>query len=285
MQSVRIIRRATVDRLGEGVLWSVSDRSVYWVDILGQTLHRLTLDDAQVRSWDMPEMIGWVIERRDSPGFIAGMQSGFAELTLDPLNVTHILAPESDKPNNRMNDAVADAHGRIWAGTMPITCDVPDGTLYRLDCDRKLVIVDDGYTITNGPVISPDGAWLYHTDTSLGLVYRYPLDAKGEAGPRDDFIRFQAGWGHPDGMTVDQDGHLWIAHWGGSCVSRFTPDGERGRSISLPASQITNCVFAGENLDRMFVTSATEGVNEEFRGCLFEVDPGCIGLLAQTYAG
>jgi D-xylonolactonase len=285
MHSVKIIQRDVVDRLGEGLLWSVRDRALYWVDILGQRLYRLMLDSDQVDSWDVPEMIGWVIERRDAPGFIAGLKSGFAELTIDPLTITPIATPEPDMPGNRMNDAVADALGRIWAGTMPVGCDMATGSLYRLDTDRSITKIDSGYTVTNGPVISPDGGWLYHTDSPVGSVYRYPLDVTGEAGAREPFIQFEAGWGHPDGMTIDRDGGIWIAHWGGSCVSRFTPAGVRERSIQLPTSQITNCVFAGEDLDRMFVTSAADGVDDPLGGALFEIDPGCVGLPARTYAG
>lgn len=285
MNDVRIVQRDAVDRLGEGLLWSARDRALYWVDILSKRLCRLTLDSDKIVSWDLPEMIGWVIERRDAPGFIAGFKSGFAELTLDPLTITPITALEPDMPGNRLNDTVADAQGRIWAGTMPVGCDVATGSLYRLNTDRSVTKIDSGYTVTNGPVISPDSAWLYHTDSPLGLVYRFPLDVAGEPGARVPFIQFEPCWGVPDGMTVDREGGIWIAHWGGSCVSRFTPEGVRDRSIALPASQITNCVFAGDDLDRMFVTSAADGIDEPEGGALFEIKPGCVGLPARNYAG
>lgn len=286
MSEPRVIARARRDRLGEGLLWSARDGAVYWTDILGQRLNRLSLADERVESWDMPEMIGWAVERRDAPGFVAGLKSGIVELTLDPLAIAPLVAPEPDMPGNRMNDAVADRWGRIWAGTMPVGCDVPSGSLYRLDPDRRLTRIDTGYTVTNGPVVSADGLWLYHTDSPLGRVYRFPLDAQGEIGAREDFIAFEDDWGSPDGMTVDADGGLWIAHWGGGCVSRFTADGARERSIALPASQITNLTFAGPALDRLFVTSASDGVDEPSGGALFEIDAqGLRGLPTQTYAG
>lgn len=286
MNGVRVIARDRCDRLGEGLLWSARDDALYWTDILGQRLNRLGLADERVDYWEMPEMIGWVIERRDRPGFIAGLESGFAALTLDPLTIVPIIAPEPDLPGNRMNDAVADAHGRIWAGTMPRACDAPTGSLYRLDPDLTLTTIDRGYTITNGPVVSADGAWLYHTDTAPGRIYRFPLDARGEVGARQDFIAFAPDWGNPDGMTADADGGLWVAQWGGSSVSRFTPDGVRDRTIALPASQITNIAFAGRDLDRMFVTSAADGVDEAQGGALFELDPhGFRGLPTQQFGG
>lgn len=286
MTDVRIVARGGQrDTLGEGLLWSARDGVLYWTDILAPALNRLSLDDGQVDRWAMPDMIGWVIEREDEPGFIAGLRSGFAELTLDPFLLTPIHDPEAHLPDNRMNDAKADRWGRIWAGTMPLGCDRPSGSLYRLDADRTVTVADTGYTVANGPAISPDGRWLYHTDTVLGLVYRFALDEQG-IRDREVFIRFQPDWGSPDGMTVDADGHLWIAHWGGARVSRFTPDGVLDRAISLPASQITNVCFAGERLDRMFVTSAADGVpDEEHAGCLFEVDSGVRGLQPGRYAG
>ena len=286
MSDVKVIARDRHDRLGEGLLWSARDDAIYWTDILGQRINRLGLGNDRVESWAVPEMIGWVIERRDKPGFIAGFKSGIVALTLDPLTIEPLVAPEPDMPGNRMNDAVADAQGRIWAGTMPIGCDVPTGSLYRLDTDLKLTRIDSGYTVSNGPVISADGAWLYHSDTPHRRIYRFPIDAQNEVGPRQDFIAFERDWGNPDGMTVDADGGLWAAHWGGSAISRFTPDGVRERTIALPASQITNITFAGRELDRMFVTSAAIGVDEVYGGSLFEVDPqGFRGLPTQMFGG
>lgn len=280
-----VIARDVRDTLGEGLLWSARDNAVYWTDILAPALNRLSLADGAVTRWDMPEMIGWVIERRDAPGFIAGFRNGFAELTLDPLTITPIVDPEPDLPDNRLNDAKADAKGRIWAGSMPITADRPTGSLYRFDTDRTATRVDSGYSVANGPAISPDQRWLYHTDTPARQVYRFALDADG-VRDRAPFIRFAEEWGYPDGMTVDAEGHLWIAHWGGSRISRFTPEGALDRSIALPASQITNICFAGERLDRMFVTSAADGLpDEEHAGALFEVDAGVVGLPPGQYAG
>lgn len=281
-----IVARPQRDQLGEGLLWSARENAVYWVDILAMRLHRLRLADRAIDSWTMPEMIGWVIEREHEPGLIAGLQSAIVELTLNPLTVTPIVVPEPDLPNNRRNDAKADARGRIWAGSMDAGAKVPTGTLFRLDPDRSLHRMDGGYTICNGPAFSPDGRTLYHTDTALGSVYQFALHDDGSLGPRETFVRFADGWGKPDGMTVDAGGGVWIAHWGGSRVSRFHPDGTLDRVIALPASQITNCTFAGAALDRMFVTSAAVGLrDEEHAGALFEVDPGATGLPTNRYAG
>lgn len=285
MGLIRTIARDRRDRLGEGALWSSRENAVFWVDILGQRLNRLSLADDTVDGWDMPDVIGWVIEREARPGFVAGIGRRFVGLTLDPLAVETIAAPEDEREGNRFNDARADAQGRIWAGSMPIGCDRPSGSLYRLDTDGIATRIDDGYTIPNGPAIPPGGGDLLHTDTALKTIYRYTVCDDGSLADRAPFIVFEDGWGHPDGMTFDAEGFLWVACWGGSGILRFTPDGRVDRRIALPASQITNCAFAGKSLDRMFVTSASAGVDEAAAGCLFEVDPGCRGLAPFRYGG
>jgi sugar lactone lactonase YvrE len=285
MALVRTVERSRRDRLGEGLLWSPREDAVFWVDILGQTLNRIALADDRIDSWAMPDMIGWVIERESAPGFVAGLGRRFVALTLDPLTVETIASPEDDRDGNRFNDAKADAHGRIWAGSMPINCDRPSGAFYRLDLDGRATRIADDYTIPNGPAIAAAGDFLLHTDTADRTIYRYPVRDDGSVGDRTPFIVFETGWGDPDGMTFDADGHLWVACWGGACVRRFTPDGRLDRHIDLPASQITNCAFAGDGLDRMFVTSAADGVDEVEGGALFEVDPGCRGLPPFRYQG
>jgi xylono-1,5-lactonase len=286
MDEVRIVARAERDMLGEGLLWCPGHGTLFWVDIIGQRLWSLTLADDRVTCWRMPERIGWVVERDGREGLLAGLKSGIAAITLDPLEVAPLVAPEPDRPQNRLNDAKADAAGRLWFGSMDDGGTEASGALYRLDPGGAPVRLDDGYRVTNGPAFSPDGRTLYHTDSGRGLVYRFALAADGTLGPRQTFIAFEEGWGSPDGMTADAEGCLWIAHWGGARVSRFGPDGRLIRSIALPASNITNCTFAGAGLDRMFVTSAMlDAAGEEQAGALFEVDPGVRGLPPCRFGG
>ncbi len=283
--AVRIVARDRVDRLGEGPLWSARDNALYWVDILGQRLNRLTLADSAVTSWAMPDMIGWVIERRDRPGFIAGLRRGVAALTLDPLAIAMRVAVEPDLPQNRLNDAKADGQGRIFFGTMPVAIDGPSGNLWRHDPDGSLTRLDAGYTVANGPAISADGRWLYHTDSVPGRIYRFALAADGSLGERTLFRQFGPGEGKPDGMTFDSDGGLWVACWGAGRIVRLDAHGTIDDAIALPASQISSVAFAGPGLDRLFVTSAADGVAEPHGGALFEVAAGRTGLPPERFAG
>jgi sugar lactone lactonase YvrE len=280
MPAYTVIERPERDLLGEGPLWSARDNALYWVDIKAPRVNRLSLADGRTQTWTMPETIGWLIERQDQPGFIAGFKRGFARMTLDPLTIDLFGDPESHLPDTRMNDAKADAEGRIWAGSMDERDGAqPIGALRRLDTDFTWLEVDTGYRIANGPTFSPDQKTLYHADSADRIVYAYTVDDDGGLADKHEFVRFNNDMGFPDGMTTDAEGGIWIAAWDGGRVNRFTPDGQLDRVIALPASQITSCAFAGPNLDRLFVTSAAMGRDDEpLAGALFEIDAGVRGL-------
>lgn len=282
----RIVERNDRDQLGEGLCWSAREGALFWTDILGMSVHRLGLEDGNVKSWRLPEMVGWVIERAPHPGFIAGLQSGFVELDLEPFAIRRIANPHPQLPRNRLNDAKADAQGRIWAGSMDLAGDIPTGCLHRLNVDRTIETLDEGYLVANGPAFSIDGKRLYHTDSGRGLIYSFALNDNGSLGPRQVFVEFDDSWGKPDGMTVDAEGHVWVAHWGGGCVSRFDPLGKRAAIIELPTAQITNITFAGPKLDRLFASSAAIGqTHDPHAGGLFELEVVTTGVQTYLYLG
>lgn len=286
---VQVVARSGRDTLGEGALWSARDEAVYWVDILGRRVNRLRLADGAVDAWDMPDVVGWVIERDDRTasggGMVAGVGRSVVTLDLDPFSIRPFAALPDEPGDNRVNDAKADPAGRIVFGTMPFDCARPVGSLYRLAPDGAVERIEAGYTIPNGPAISAAGDFMLHTDTARRTIFRYAIATDGTVGAPAEWLRFDPAWGSPDGMTFDADGGLWVACWGGGSVRRFHPDGRLDRSIALPASQITSCTFAGAALDRMFVTSAGDGVDEAEGGALFEVDPGCRGLPTPMFNG
>lgn len=278
--------------LGEGPLWSPREAALYWVDIKAPALHRYRPDDGDKTSWAMPEPIGWVIERANGEGLVAGFKGqGFAFLTPGTMRPEVIGQPEPDYPDNRFNDAKADDAGRIWAGTMDDNEREAHGSLYRLDPDLDWHRMDKGYVVTNGPAFSPDYTKLYHTDTFEGTIYAFDLTDRGKLKNKRIFVTIPEGDGYPDGMTCDAEGYLWVAHWGGWRITRFAPDGQVDRVIEMPVSQVTSMAFGGADLDRLFVTSATAGLSETeleeqpLAGGLFEVDPGVKGLPAGQFGG
>jgi sugar lactone lactonase YvrE len=259
---------------------------LFWVDILAPALRSLDPRSGVVSTWDFSEKIGWAIECAGHDGFIIGLKSGFARLDLETLDIRHIGNPEPDRPHNRLNDAKVDRAGRIWAGTMDDREVEASGALYCLDAGLGWARHDDGYGVTNGPTFSPDGATVYHTDSLDRTVFAFDLTDEGALINKRPFVRFGDSWGYPDGMCTDAEGGIWIAHWGGGRVSRFSPDGRLDRFIALPASQVTSCAFGGRDLDRMFVTSAAVGVEgEALAGALFEVESGTRGIAPTLFAG
>ena len=276
--------------LGEGPVWDARDGAVWFVDIETPAIHRYALADASRQSFASPWRIT-AIWPRAAGGFVAHSERGFA--IIDPVAGRYDLfhATEPDLPRNRSNDGKIDPAGRFWSGTMDDAKIEATGALYRLDRDRRVTRIDDGYRITNGPAFSPDGRTMYHTDTLRRTVYAFDIADDGSASNKRDFLKFgEETTGNPDGMNVDGEGCLWIAFWGGWCVRRYAPDATRLGERRVPAAQVTSLTFAGDALDRMFVTSAAvdlDGSGEHaLAGGLFEiVDPGVTGIAMPLYEG
>jgi D-xylonolactonase len=279
-------------QLGEGTLWHAASSRFFFVDILGQAVHSWQPATDVRQSWQMPEMVGWLVPCADGRGFIAGFQSGFVRLTLEPeLKIEHLGSPHPNQPGLRLNDAKADAGGRIWAGSMHHTNpQQPLGQLACLHPNGRVEVVEQGLHIANGPAISADSTVLLHTDSLINTIYRYTLSADGQLVDKTVWMTFPGGdSGTPDGMTFDADGHVWVAFWGGSCLRRFTLGGELLQQIDLPASQITNVAFGGENLDLMLVTSARVGLSDAqlaqqpLAGSAFVLRTGVRGVVAGVW--
>ncbi|HEX6071662.1 MAG TPA: SMP-30/gluconolactonase/LRE family protein [Sphingomicrobium sp.] len=275
--------------LGEGPVWVTGEAALYWVDIKGRKIFALT-DRGALSQWPTPFRVGSLAPRAGG-GFIAGTDQGIAGIELSTGRLQVLFNPEEGLPHNRFNDGKVDRAGRFWAGTMDDRERGSAGTLYRIDHDLRCVAIDSGYGITNGPAFSPDGRRMYHSDTLRQVTYAFDLDGQGNASNRRTFLQFGEGDGHPDGMTVDSEACLWIAFWDGWCVRRFSPDGEMLRTIEVPVEQPSSCAFGGPDLDRLYVTSATKGLDEAAlrmqpnAGGLFMLKPGVRGLAEVPFAG
>ena len=275
--------------LGEGPVWVEREAALYWVDIKGRKIFRV--DSAGVRTqWDAPFHVGSLAPRSEG-GFIAGTDEGIAGVDLSSGRFEILFNPEVQLPHNRFNDGKVDREGRFWAGTMDDRERGSAGTLYRIDRDLRCTAVDTGYGITNGPAFSPDGRIMYHSDTLRRVTYAFDLDSDGNAANRRTFLQFGEDDGHPDGMTVDREGCLWIAFWGGWCVRRFSPEGGALRTIEMPVEQPSSCAFGGAELDKLYVTSATKGLSgdalamQPCAGGLLLMDMDVRGIAETPFAG
>lgn len=269
-------------QLGEGPLWSAEHQALLFVDILGSRLLAYSPASGDTREWPLDEACCWLAPHADG-GFVAGLRSRLVRLYLEddgPRIAATLAEPLAGTVGQRLNDGKADPRGRLWFGSMDDAERDASGALYRFD-ERGLVAIDRPYTVTNGPAIGLDGTTLYHTDSPARTVYAFALSEAGELSDKRVHLRFAAEAGFPDGMTVDADGGLWVAHWDGGRVSRFLPDGTLEREIRLPASRVTCCAFGDDDLATLYITTAAVGRDEEERaGGLFAVRPGVKGLPA-----
>ncbi len=282
--------------LGEGVMWSPGEQALYWVDILGRQLHRLHPTSGARTSWLFDEEISAIAEVADRPGrLVITLRRGFAEFdTRRPGAVAQYRhQPAEEPPGNRFNDGKCDAAGHFWGGSMDFDCVAHTGALYRYGADGRCVRHALGFAVTNGPTWSLDGRTIYVNDTVRGRVNAYDVDAaSGALSNHRLFLQFAEGDGFPDGMTTDAAGRLWIAHWGGACVSCHDPrSGVELARIALPTSHITNIAFGGSQLRTMYVSSARFGLTPEqlkaepLAGGLFAIDTDTAGLPANRFGG
>ena len=235
-------------QLGEGISWIAEQSGLeggafVFVDIHACEVHSVSVDGSGHRVWRLPERIGWLIPVASGDGYLAGMQSGFARLWLEPdIRVEWLNRVFVDRPELRLNDAKADTAGNIWAGSLNNEDESrPEGCLFRLSPAGVLTLMDDGYCVANGPAISPDGSTFLHTDSARRSIFAFDLDAStGTLVNKRVWKTFTVEEGYPDGMNFDVSGNLWVAHWGGGCVSLlFTSRG-------IAAASGPSCVASHE---------------------------------------
>jgi sugar lactone lactonase YvrE len=249
--------------VGEGPVWDDRAGVVWWVDIKAPALHRFDPASGANRTWPMPSRLG-TVQLRVGGGLVGAFKDGFALIDPETGDVTPLADPEAHLPGNRFNDGGIDAAGRFWAGTMDDQEADPTGHLYRLDPDGTVAGFEAHFAITNGVDWSLDERTLYFVDTTNGRIHAYDFDpATGHPGPRRIFAELPAEAGHPDGLLVDAEDHLWGAHWGGGRLTRYRPDGSVERVIPIPAPQVTSACFGGADLDVLYVTTAAIGMDAE----------------------
>ncbi|GAB0118119.1 SMP-30/gluconolactonase/LRE family protein [Acidisoma sp. 7E03] len=269
--------------LGEGPLWSAARKRLFFVDILGRRILSCGLTGEDRAEWRLEHRPCWIIELAGREEFLVGLDHGVVVMRLEaerPAEIRHRVTEATVVPAGmRLNDAKADADGRVYFGVMDDAEVAATGGLHLLGVQGAVEVLDRDYTVTNGPAISADGRTLYHADSPARTVYAFDRAADGSLTGKRVHIRFTEADGYPDGMTTDADGGLWVCHWDGGRVTRFTADGARDRAITLPVSRVTSCVFCGPGLDQLAITTAAHGRAEEaLAGALFLTRPGVRGL-------
>ena len=250
--------------LGEGPIWDDETKTIYWVDILNGNIHEFCTTENVHRTIQVNEIIG-AVALCTNGDFLAALKSGLAFIKRLSGEVKMLHHPEVHLPANRFNDGKCDPAGRFWIGTMALAETSGAGNLYMIERDLSHSVKIEGVTISNGMAWSLDHKTFYYIDTPTFQVVAYDYDIEtGDITNRKVAINIPEEEGFPDGMTIDIEGMLWIAHWDGWQVARWNPfTGEKLLSIPLPIARITSCTFGGENLQDLYITSASIGLTEK----------------------
>jgi sugar lactone lactonase YvrE len=290
MPQVEIVENTPLSQLGEGIIWHPVRQVWYWVDITGQQLHRYDPVTRQTVSIMLESMIGTVVPATGQFQVLVAMETGIYGMDEKAMFRKVSDYPLGEHQDNRFNDGKCDPAGRFWMGTMNKQVQKAAGNLYVFD-GRSLMRKEHGVTISNGLAWSNDRSTMYYTDTYEYAIYAYDFDLEsGEIGNRRVAIQVPEKEGAPDGMTIDEEGMLWVAHWGGGAVIRWNPlTGEVVQKIELPAPHITSCAFGGVDHQTLFITSAREGLstaeleNYPLSGSLFRVHTDCKGAAVNLF--
>lgn len=253
--------------LGEGARWDARRDELLRVDILAGRVFRDRVEGdgsfTPIADYDLPGTVGAIAPIEGDTGWVLAANRGFAYLALD--GRTHHLS-EVAPEGTRMNDAACDPVGRLWAGTKAHDNRAGGGALYRLERDGHVERVLDGLTISNGIGWSPDGSTMYLADTVPRVIHAFRFDLeRGTISDGRILATVSDVGAGPDGLTVDADGDIWVAIFGGGCVQRYSPNGVLRQVLSVPAAQTTSCAFGGRGLRWLFVTTATEDWSDDQR--------------------
>ncbi|REE56275.1 sugar lactone lactonase YvrE [Paenibacillus taihuensis] len=280
--------------LGEGPYWHAEQRKLYYVDIAGESFGRfnpVTMHNEQIT---LGKTVGAVVfddSDSNSDAVIVSTRDGFERYDIVTGTLTSLADPEAELPGNRFNDGKCDSKGRFFAGTMQHAEVDVTGSLYVLDTDgqcRKLV---DDVGVSNGIAWSLDEKQMYYIDSMKQTVTAFDYDvASGELSNPRVIIDFHTEDGFPDGMTIDSEGMLWIAHWDGWQVSRWDPrTGSKLGAVYVPVAKASSCVFGGDDLMTLYITTASIHTSpsahtlQPHAGGIFTYRPGIKGTPTYPY--
>jgi sugar lactone lactonase YvrE len=279
--------------LGEGPVWDEKQQTICWVDILRGEIHEYNPAEDLHKTLFVDQMIGAVTVCKNG-NFLAALRNGFGFIDRISGSVTMMSDPELHLPGNRFNDGKSDPGGRFWAGTMSHNDEPEMGNLYMFDTDLSVVKKIEKISISNGLAWSADHHTFYYIDTPTYEVVAYDFDiTNGSITNKRKIISIDRSDGSPDGMTIDSEGMLWIAHWDGWQVTRWNPGtGKKLMSYSLPVSRVTSCCFGGKKYQDLYITSARIGLSDDqlkeqpLAGSLFVIkNIGVTGLPLFEFGG
>ena len=274
--------------LGEGTLWVKSLNSIFFTDIKRKKIFIFNTKTKRKKIIKVNKEIGFLSHIKKNI-FILGLKGELRIVNLKNNKKIKSIFIEIDKPLNRLNDGKTDPSGRLWFGSMDnLERNIQNGSLYCLNKNLKLKMVDNKYMITNGPAFINEKNF-YHTDSKKRIIYKIKIDKNLNILEKKIFKKFIGVEGFPDGMTTDRFKNLWVCHFGGSSISVFNQKGKKIYKIKLPAKNVTNCAFGGANNNDLYITTALKGLKEidkkkyNLSGSLFKVRTNSIGMTSKSF--
>lgn len=285
MYKVELVRKMSMD-LGEGPVWRVSNGSLYFVDILKDTLYRLEVAKDELSSFDLPGHPGCFTFGDDGLVYLM-LEKGLYSLDEAKEEIKFISAPDTYPRDYRFNDGKCSPDGRFYVGDMENSFSKAIGSVYMLDTSMTFTeVIPERFIVPNGLAWSHDRSTFYHVDTMGQTVYAYAYDeASDRLGEPTPAIVVGPEEGNPDGMTIDDEGMLWVCHWTGYKVCRYNPEtGQKLDEIKLPCDKPTSCVFGGPDMKDLYITTASiDDAKGDLAGSIFKVGLDVGGQELFTY--
>ncbi|SDM69196.1 SMP-30/gluconolactonase/LRE family protein [Sediminibacillus halophilus] len=250
--------------LAESPYWDANRNQLYWVDINNHQLHVFSPGGGKDEAIQFDQFVS-AVTMTASGNLLLAMHHGIHQWNPENEELTLITSPEENKPENRFNEGKCDPEGRFWAGTMELNAKPGAASLYRIDADHTVNKMVSDVTISNGLAWSVEKKTMYYADTPTQKIDAFDYEpTTGAISNRRTVIRIPEEQGAPDGMTIDEEGMLWIAQWGGARVGRWNPEtGKCLQTIELPAAHVSSCTFGGADLDELYITTAREHLRAE----------------------
>jgi len=276
------------DELGESAVWHPQTGTLYWLDLARPRIHSLVLTTGEHSTLlvDARPPLGALVRSTSEHHLLLARRDGIVVLDLLDGSERFVAHPAEGRHDLVYNDAAADSRHRLWIGTAEEAEKNPTAVLYSVEPNGASRVADGGFTVCNGPAFSPDGSTMYFSDTSAGRILAYHVDGDGSLLERRVFASIPEKDGYPDGLAVDSEGGVWVAHWGGSQVSRWSSDGVKSGSVRVPTPNVTSLAFAGAGLTQLFITTASEpyggSIVEPGSGALYVAVPGVAGHPAEA---
>ena len=252
--------------LGESPIWHETTKNFIWLDYLKSEIFFYNTTNKSISSQkiNLESPLGGIALYNKIESLIISHKKGLSILNLKSFKTVEFVHPESTKKDVIYNDLKIDRDKKLWISTSHIDETEYKGSLWSLDSNKTLKLIDTGFKVSNGPAFSPCGNYIYFNDTFSYQTFVYKITKEEDHNIKKElFHLFEEEEGFPDGVTVDGDGSIWIAHWGTGLITKQSPDGEILNRISLPSKNLTSLCFGGVDYSDLIVTSATDGITKK----------------------